>query len=43
VKPTTSSPDKIDPLSASLDAIAGWLSDRDALPDPDYVPDFAFT
>jgi phage terminase large subunit-like protein len=40
-KPTPSSPDKIDPVSATLDAVAGWLSDRDALPSDD-VPGFAF-
>lgn len=29
VKPNRNSPDKIDPVSAALDAIAGWLVDRD--------------
>lgn len=40
-KPTISSPEKIDPMSALLDAIAGWLGDRDELPS-DEVPGFLF-
>jgi phage terminase large subunit-like protein len=40
-KPTTSSPDKIDPVSAVLDAVAGWLGDRDELPSNE-MPGFAF-
>jgi phage terminase large subunit-like protein len=47
-KPNGNSPDKIDGVSATLDAIAGWLLDRDEIEDEgesaydeDYVSPFA--